>query len=57
MANLPNCGLLLILFPALKHLGSPKRQVLCSQFAHLCATSDIVPCCEALGTPKTAGVM
>ena len=33
------------------------RPVLWCQSAHLWAISDFVPCCEALGTPLTAGAM
>ena len=32
-------------------------QGLCSHLAHLWATSDFVPCCEAVGIPQAAGVM
>ena len=47
---------LLILPPALKRWGSPRRQGLRSQLAHKCATSDFAPRSEAEGIPKTAGV-
>ena len=57
VATLPACGPLLILSPALKRRGSPRRQGLCSHFAHLWATSDFVPRFEAEGIPEAAGVM
>ena len=57
VANLPTCGPLVILSPALKHWGPPRQQRLCSQSAHLWATGDFVPRPEALGTPQTAAVM
>ena len=43
VATRPTCGPLLILFPALKRWGPPRRQGLCSNLAHLWATSDFVP--------------
>ena len=46
----------LLRFPALKRWGSPRRQGLCSHLAHLGATSDSVPCSEAVGTPEAAQV-
>ena len=51
VATLPTSGPLLMLSPALKRRGSPKRQGLCSHLAHLWATSDFVPRSEALGIP------
>ena len=50
-ANLPSCVPLLILSPALKRWGSPKREASCSQAAHLQATADFVPRSKVLGTP------
>ena len=46
-----NDGPPLILPPALKRWGSPRRQGLCSHLAHLWATSDFARRCEAVGTP------
>ena len=57
VANLPTCWPLLIFSPALKRWGSPRRQGLCSQSAHVWATSDFLPCFEVLGTPLMARVM
>ena len=57
VATLPTCGPLLILPPALKRWGPPRRQGLCSHLAHLWATSDSAPRSEAVGTPEAAGVM
>ena len=51
------CGPLLIVPPALKRWGTPRRQGLCSHLAHLWATSDSATRSEAVGTPQTAGVM
>ena len=51
VATLPLCGPALILPPALKRWGPPRRQVLCSHSANLWATSDFAPHCEAVGTP------
>ena len=50
-------GPVLILYPALKRWGARRRHGLCSQSAHLWASSDFVPRSEALGTPQTAQVM
>ena len=50
VATLPTCGPLLILPPALKRWGPPRRQGLCSHLAHVWATSDFAPRSEALGT-------
>ena len=44
-------------FPALKRLGPPRLQGLCSHLAHLGATSDSAPRSEAVGIPQAAGVM
>ena len=55
--TLPTCGPLLILPPALKRRGSPRRQGLCSHLAHKWATSDSAPGFEAEGIPQAAGVM
>ena len=57
MAALPTCGSPLILPPALKRWGPPRRQGLCSHLAHLWAISDSAPGSEAVGTPQAAGVM
>ena len=57
VATLPTCGPLLILSPALKQRGSPRRQGLCSHLAHNWATSYFVPRSEAEGLPEAAGVM
>ena len=57
VATLPTCGPLLILPPALKRWGPPRRQGLCSHLAHLWATSDSAPRSEAVGTPEAVGVM
>ena len=43
VATLPTCGPPLILPPALKRWGPPRRQGLCSHLAHLWATSDSAP--------------
>ena len=51
VATLPTCGPLLILPPALKRWGLPRRQWLCSHLAHLWATSNSAPRFEAMGTP------
>ena len=54
VANVHTCGPLLIPPPpppTLKCWEHPKRHGLCSQSAHLWATTDFVPCSEALGTP------
>ena len=57
MATLPTCGPPVILPPALKRWGPPRRQGLCSHLAHLWATYDSAPHFEAVGTPKAAGIM
>ena len=46
---------LLLLSPAVKRLGPPRRQGLCSHPAHLWAYSDFVPRSEALGSPRRQG--
>ena len=56
MATLPTSGPLLILPPALKRRGSPRRQGLRSHLAHKWATSDFAPRSEAEGIPEAAGV-
>ena len=45
----------MILPPALKRWGPPRRQGLCSHLAHLWATCDSAPRSEAMGTPQAAG--
>ena len=57
VAIVPTSGPLLILPPALKRRGSPRRQGLCSHLAHLWATFASAPRSEAEGLPKAAGVM
>ena len=57
VATLPTCGPLLLVSPALKRLGPPKRKGLCSHLAHLWATCDSAPCCEAVRPPKAARLM
>ena len=52
IATLPTCGPLLILPPALKRWGPPRRQGLCSHLARLWATSDFAPRSKAVGTFK-----
>ena len=56
VATSPTSGPLLILTPALKRRGSPRRQGLCSHLTHKWATSDFVPRSEAEGLPEAAGV-
>ena len=51
VATLPTCGPLLIVPPALKRWGPPRRQGLCSHLAHLWATFASAPRCEAVGSP------
>ena len=55
VATLPTCGPLLILPPALKRWGPPKRQGLSRHLAHLWATFDSTLLSEALRTPKRQG--
>ena len=57
VATLHTCGPLLILPPALKRLGPPRRQGLCSHLAHLWAAFDSASRFEAVGTPQTEGGM
>ena len=57
VATLPTCGPFLILPPALKRRGPPRRQGLRSHLAHLWATSDSAPRSEVVGTPEAAWVM
>ena len=57
VATLPTCRPLLILPPAVKRWGPSRRQRLCSHLAHLWATCDSAPRCEAVGTLQAAGVM
>ena len=56
MYTLPTCGQLLILPPALKGWGPPRRQGLCSHLAHLWATSDSAPRSEAEEVPQRQGL-
>ena len=56
VATLPTCGPLVILPPAVKRCGHPRREGLCSHLAHLFATSDFPPRFDAVGTPLAAGV-
>ena len=56
VATLPTCGPLLILPPALKRRGPPRRQGLSSHLAHTWATSDSAPRSKAAGIPEAAGV-
>ena len=46
----------MILSPALRRWGPPRRQGLCSHLAHLCATFDSVPRSKALWTLKRRGL-
>ena len=57
VATFPIGGPLLILPPAPKGVGSPRRQGLCSHLAHSWATSDPAPRSQAVGIPETARVM
>ena len=57
VATSPTSGPLLILTPALKRRGSPRRQGLCSHLAHKWASSDSAPRSEAVGIPEAVGVM
>ena len=58
MATLPTSGPLLnpAPHPALKPMGSPRRQGLCSHLAPKWATFDFAPGSEAEGIPEAAGV-
>ena len=51
MATLPICGPPLIVPPALKRWGPPRRRGLCSHLPHLWATSDSAPRSEIGGDP------
>ena len=53
----PDSSICLILPPALKRCGPPRRQGLCSHLAHLWATSDSALRPEAVVTPRVAGIM
>ena len=57
VATLPTSGPLLILPPALKRRGSPRRQGLCSHLVHKWAISDPPPPYEAEALPEAARVM
>ena len=56
VVNLPTSGPLSILSPVVKHWGPPRLQGLCSQFAPLWSTCDLVARFEALGTPRWQGL-
>ena len=64
VATLPTCGPPLIVPPALKRWGPPRRQGLCSHVAHFWATSDAhfwatsdsALRSEAMGTPRRQGL-
>ena len=56
VATLPTSGPLLLLPPALKRRGSPRRQGLRSHLADKWATSDFAPRSEAVGIPEAVGV-
>ena len=51
VATLPTSGPLLILSPALKRRGSPRRQGSRSHLAHKWAASDSAPRSEVEGIP------
>ena len=53
---MPTSGPLLILPPALKRRGAPRRQGLRSHLAHKWATSDFAPRSEAEGIPGRQGL-
>ena len=55
-ATWPTCGPLLILPSALKWLGPPMQQGLCSHVAHFWATSDPSRRSEEVGLPRRQGV-
>ena len=57
VATLPTYRPLLILPPALKQWGAPRRQGICSHLANLWATCDFAPRAEAVATPYAAGLM
>ena len=56
VATLPTCGPLLILPPALKRWGPPRRQGLCSPLAHLWATSDSAAAIKGWGPLRRQGL-
>ena len=53
VATRPIYGPIVILSPALKHWGPPRRYGLCSHGAHLWSTSVFVPCCEVSPPPPS----
>ena len=53
---MPTTGPILILPPATKRWGSPRRQGLRSHTAHKWANSDFAPRSEVVGILKAAGV-
>ena len=55
VTNLPTCGLLPNLSPALKHRRPPKQQGLCSQSTHFWANGDFVPHFEVYETRDGRG--
>ena len=54
---MPTCGPPVILPPPLKRLGPPRRQGLCSNLAHLWATSAFALRSEAVGTRPWGGLL
>ena len=52
VATRPTCGPLLMPPRALKRREPPRQQAVCSHPAHLWATFDSAPCCEAPEPPK-----
>ena len=54
VATLVSCGPPVILFPALKRWGPPRRRGSCNYLAHLWASSDSAPCSQAVGTHQAA---
>ena len=55
MTSRPTCGQLLILLPSLNWWRPPRLQGLCSQRAHLWATSGSAPRFEVVGNPGGRG--
>ena len=53
---MPTCGPPLILPPALKRWGPPRRQGLCSHLAHLWATFVLPPTMKRWGSPWRQGL-